>query len=326
MKNKKEIKFIEFFAGAGGMSLGLKMAGWTPLAAVEIMPTASETYEKNIPYKTKTHLMINGDITDPEIHQKLDDFVSKNSFDVLVGGFPCQGFSLAGLRDKNDDRNQLYKELFNFAKKHQPKYLLMENVKGILSMLNGEVIKKIVSDFESIGYNIEYKNLVSSDYGVPQRRERVIFIGNNINKKISFPVKMNKKTKTVRDAISDLIDMEQRPEFNHEFTKHSDEMVERLRKIQPGKSLYENYSDAWRRVFWDKPSPTVKENHGATFVHPSLPRVMTARELARLQSFPDDFIFSGAKKWQLVQLGNAVPPLMAKAIAKQITKDWGIYE
>ena len=212
--------------------------------------------------------------------------------------------------------------LFNFAKKHKPKYLLMENVKGILSMLNGEVIKKIIKDFESLGYNIEYKTLVSSDYGVPQKRERVIFIGNNINKTINFPKKNIKKEKTVRDAISDLAGIEESKEFNHILTKHSEDMVRRLADIKPGKSLYENYSDAWKRVHWDKPSPTVKENHGATFVHPDLPRVMTARELARLQSFPDSFKFYGAKKWQLVQLGNAVPPLMAKAIGKQIMEDW----
>ena len=318
----KDIKFVEFFAGAGGMSLGLKMAGWTPLAAVEIMPDAAKTYEMNIPYKTKPHLMINGDITKKEVHDKLDKFVSKHPFDVLVGGFPCQGFSMAGLRAEDDSRNTLYKELFDFAKKHKPKYLLMENVKGILSMLKGEVIKKIIKDFTSIGYNIEYKTLVSSDYGVAQRRERVIFIGNRIGAEINFPKKSVEVEKTVRDAITDLMDIAESKEFNHEFTKHSADMVKRLDKIPSGKSLYDNYSDAWKRVHWDKPSPTVKENHGATFVHPELPRVMTARELARLQSFPDKFKFCGAKKWQLVQLGNAVPVLMAKAIGKQIMEDW----
>ena len=318
----KEIKFVEFFAGAGGMSYGLKQAGWIPLAAVEIMPDASKTYEMNIPYKNKPHLMINGDITKPEVHKELDDFIDEHPFDVLVGGFPCQGFSMAGLRAESDERNELYIQLFEFAKRHKPSHILMENVKGILSMLEGEVIKKIIKDFTSIGYKMEYKTLTSSDYGVPQRRQRVIFIGNRVGAKINFPSKNVEVEKTVRDAITDLMNIPESKEFNHTMTKHSPSMVERLDKIIPGKSLYDNYSDAWKRVHWDKPSPTVKENHGATFVHPSLPRVMTARELARLQSFPDDYKFYGAKKWQLVQLGNAVPPLMAKAIGEQIEKDW----
>lgn len=319
---KREINFVEFFAGAGGMSLGLKMAGWRPLAAVEIMPQAAETYKKNIPSNRYPHLLINDDVTKKSVHDELDKFVSEHRMDVLVGGFPCQGFSLAGLRNPKDDRNQLYKELLRFASKHKPNYILMENVKGILSMLDGLVIKKIIEDFKNIGYKIEYKLLVSSDYGVPQRRERVIFIGTLLDNEINFPQKLTKKTVTVRDAISDLMTLNEDINFNHEFTKHKPEMVDRLKGIKPGKSLYDNYSDAWRRVEWDKPSPTVKENHGATFVHPELPRVMTARELARLQSFPDDFKFYGSKKWQLIQLGNAVPPLMAKAIALQISEDW----
>ena len=109
-------------------------------------------------------------------------------------------------------------------------------------------------------------------------------------------------------------------EFNHIFTKHKPEMKVALKNLKEGESLYPNYKDSWKKPFWNRPAPTVKENHGAVHVHPKLPRVMTPRELARLQSFPDNFIFKGAKKHQLVQIGNAVPPLMAKAIALAVRK------
>ncbi len=322
IKNKK-LTYVDLFSGAGGISQGFKMAGWIPLAAVELMPYASQTYEHNIPIKGKNHLMLNGDITNLKIKKELHSFLDDKEIDVITGGFPCQGFSMAGLRKVDDERNVLYKEIRDLAKRYNPKYIIMENVQGILSMLDGKVVKKIVSDFEKLGYKIKFKTLLSSDYGVPQNRKRVVFIANRLGEKISFPSPLKTEKKTVKDAIYDLKNIEENIEWGHIFTKHTPEMIKRLSKIKPGKSLYENYSDAWRRVYWDRPSPTVKENHGATFVHPDDPRVMTPRELARLQSFPDDFIFKGTKTNQLIQLGNAVPPLMAKAIAEEIMKNIG---
>ncbi|MGL5346406.1 MAG: DNA cytosine methyltransferase, partial [Peptostreptococcaceae bacterium] len=151
---------------------------------------------------------------------------------------------------------------------------------------------------------------------------RVIFICNRINK-INYhpqPLLKSSEYKTTRDAIEDLMDLEDNKEFNHVKTKHQGNMPERLAAVPEGASLYENYSDSWKKCPWDKPSCTVKENHGAVNIHPKRPRVITAREMARLQSFPDNFIFQGAKKWQLVQLGNAVPPLLGKAIALSVEK------
>ena len=120
--------------------------------------------------------------------------------------------------------------------------------------------------------------------------------------------------KSVKDGIERFMHLQEDKSINHEFTRHSKEMVDRLDKLKEGQSLYDNFADAWKRVYWNKASNTIKENHGGCNVHPKLPRVMTARELAALQSFPDDFIFEGAKKWQLVQIGNAVPPLLGKAV------------
>ncbi|MHA1847023.1 MAG: DNA cytosine methyltransferase, partial [Promethearchaeota archaeon] len=209
------------------------------------------------------------------------------------------------------------------------------------------VIEKIISGFNRIGYNVKYKLLNAVHYGVPQKRERVIFIGSNvfqINDSF-FPIpthgdksrvngkedKMRKKNAstmnldedlksfvTVKDAIGDLEDEKENKEWSHEFTKHKEDFVEKLSAVPIGETLYKRYRDAWFRLFPDQPSKTVKENHGGVFIHYKFPRVLTPRELARLQSFPDNFIFKGTKSNVLKQIGNAVPPGLARAIAKSI--------
>jgi DNA (cytosine-5)-methyltransferase 1 len=125
---------------------------------------------------------------------------------------------------------------------------------------------------------------------------------------------------TEGQAIAKYMDMAQDPSINHVFTKHSPQMIKRFAQVPEGKSLYGNYSDAWKKSPWDKPSCTIKENHGGVNIHPKLPRVLTAREMAALQSFPDNFFFCGTKKWQLVQIGNAVPPLLGKAVGLAVRK------
>ena len=164
--------------------------------------------------------------------------------------------------------------------------------------------------------------LNSADYSVPQLRKRVIFIGNRIGAKNYHPSPICKQSqyRTIGQAIWRYMDIEESEEINHVFSKHTEEMKKRLSAVPEGKSLYKNYSDAWKKSPWNKPSCTIKENHGGTNIHPKLPRCLTARELATLQSFPSDFIFKGSKKWQLVQIGNAVPPLMGKAIGLAIRK------
>ncbi|MGL4951873.1 MAG: DNA cytosine methyltransferase, partial [Mycoplasma sp.] len=184
------------------------------------------------------------------------------------------------------------------------------------------VEQKIISDFEAIGYQINSYILNAADYCTPQQRKRIIFIGNRIKKENLFPKPILQKENylTVGDAISDLMHLKEDYFFNHIFTKHNDEMKIKLSNVEEGKSLYKNYSDAWKKCEWNKPSCTIKENHGGVNIHPKLPRVLTPRELARLQSFPDDFIFLGSKKWQLVQIGNAVPCNLAKAIGISVEK------
>ena len=183
-------------------------------------------------------------------------------------------------------------------------------------MLNGLVEKKIVADFKEIGYNVNVTTLCAADYYTPQKRERVVFIGNRIGVTNYHPKPILSPSEyiTTGEAIGDLIDHPADPAFNHVPTQHRADMAQRILETPEGQSLYKGYSDAWKKCPWDEPSCTIKENHGGVNLHPKLPRVLTAREMARLQSFPDDFIFEGSKNKQLVQIGNAVPPLLGKAI------------
>ena len=241
---------------------------------------------------------------------------------VVAGGFPCQGFSMAGNRIVDDPRNSLYKELLEIVKYLQPDFVICENVKGLRSMLGGMVEQKILSDFKEIGYDMNVTTLCAADYTVPQKRERVIFIGNRLGKRNYHPQPMltPSQYKTTGEAIGDLMNHPEDKAFNHVPTRHKPEMQERMLACPEGQSLYKGDSDAWKKCPWDEASCTIKENHGGVNVHPKLPRVLTAREMARLQSFPDDFIFEGPKNKQLVQIGNAVPPLLGKAIGLAVRK------
>lgn len=313
--------FVDLFSGAGGLTCGLTMAGFTPVASVEIMPEAVETYKYNfIEQKGFDEEVEVRDIREESVKNSLYKSISDKHIHLIVGGFPCQGFSLSGNRVVTDERNNLYLEMLDIVDHIKPEYIVMENVEGLRSMLEGKIEEKIISDYKDIGYDINVTVLNSADYGVAQTRRRVIFIGNRINGKNYHPKPFVKKYKTLGEEIGRFMDMPEDKSINHVFTRHTKEMKERIQNTPEGMSLYGNYSDAWKKSPWDKPSCTVKENHGGVNLHPKLPRVLTPRELAALQSFPDDFIFKGAKKWQLVQIGNAVPPLLGKAIGIAVKK------
>lgn len=196
-----------------------------------------------------------------------------------------------------------------------------------MSNIRIKVSDKIKKTFNDIGYNVEYKLLNSANYGVPQLRERVIFIAvrNDLKLNISFPEETHSKNNldkknwvSVKDAIDDLKLKEEDKNFSHIFTKHSSEFIEKIKNTECGKSVNPKYSESNFKCIPDLPSNTVKENHGAVFVHYEKNRSMTPRELARLQSFPDNFIFKGSKASILKQLGNAVPCLLSEALAKNI--------
>ena len=188
--------FIDLFSGAGGLSCGLTMAGFTPLASVEIMPQAIETYEYNFILKKGFKEKIEArDIRSTNVKKDLYDSVAGNTVDLIVGGFPCQGFSLSGNRVVTDERNSLYLEMLKIVKHLQPEYIVMENVEGLRSMLDGKIEAKIIADYAEIGYKINVTVLNSADYGVAQIRKRVIFIGNRVNGTNYHPKPFIKKEK-----------------------------------------------------------------------------------------------------------------------------------
>jgi DNA (cytosine-5)-methyltransferase 1 len=325
-KNKEQrngLNFIDLFSGAGGLSCGLVMAGYTPVGSVEIMEQAVSTYKYNfVDKKGFKENVETRDIRDKSIKEDLYKSVSGVNVDLIVGGFPCQGFSMAGNRIVTDKRNTLYLDMLEIVDHIRPKVVVMENVTGLRSMLGGKVEEKIINDFEGIGYKINVATLNAADYYTPQTRKRVIFIGNRLGKENYHPKQILSPDKyiTTKEAISDLMKHKSDTLFNHIPTSHSEEMQKKLLSVKEGESLYKNYSDSWKKCPWNKPSCTVKENHGGVNIHPKLPRVLTAREMARLQSFPDDFIFQGSKKWQLVQIGNAVPCYLGKAVGLAVEK------
>ena len=313
--SKSEMTFVDLFCGAGGLSKGLEMAGLQGICGLDFFKEACMTYNRNF-----SHPFINGDIKEEKNKKLFYETVRKQlngrKLNIVAGGFPCQGFSMAGNRIIDDPRNSLYKELIEIVKELKPDFVICENVKGLRTMLGGLVEKKILSDFKDIGYEMNVATLCAADYYTPQKRERVIFIGNRIGKQNLHPKPLLSPNEyiTTGQAIKDLIDHPIDAAFNHVPTKHREDMARKIMETPEGKSLYKGYSDAWKKCPWNEPSCTIKENHGGVNLHPKLPRVLTAREMARLQSFPDDFIFEGTKNKQLVQIGNAVPPLLGKAI------------
>ncbi|MEG4346153.1 DNA cytosine methyltransferase [Microcoleus sp. A003_D6] len=307
-----DYRFVDLFCGAGGMTQGLLQAGFRPVASVEINPIASATHTKNFPdchhfcddIKNLNSQKLLAQIGSPEVH-------------LVVGGPPCQGFSVAGKRDPNDPRNRLFREFVRIVSEIRPWYVVMENVPGILTIQKGAVRQAICEAFEEIGYpHVSVAVLESAAYGVPQIRPRAIFIANRFGMPNPYPKPqlLSEQYTPIESAIDNLPEYTRIPEINHEWTRHSAEYMERLAKVPPGGSLYESYADAFKRQYPGKPSMTVKENHGGTHIHPYLNRVISAREMARLQTFPDSFIFEGSMKKAMWQIGNAVPPRLAECL------------
>lgn len=360
---------IDLFSGCGGVSLGFKWAGFNAVLASDIDENCEKTFTANFPETP----FICGDLS--SIKKEAFEANISTEIDVVIGGPPCQGFSLANKRRNtvaDDPRNKLFYEFVKVIDWYNPKSFVMENVKGLLSMKSGDVIKQIVNEFENageFGYEVKYQVLKASDYGVPQSRQRVIVIG--IRKDLGlipeFPVKKYAKEVTVNEAISDLPTIHAAEgtasqkytkkvqnayqEFmrknsksvkNHIAMRHTQRVIDRFKAIKNGQGLLDvwethgsvqrgdptkkstvKFSQNNQRLYGDKPAPTIAASFQSNFIHPKLDRNFTAREGARLQSFPDDFIFKGMRtkmSWekglsQYQQIGNAVPPLLAYEIA-----------
>ncbi|MDD2516046.1 MAG: DNA cytosine methyltransferase [Candidatus Gracilibacteria bacterium] len=309
------MKIISLFCGCGGLDLGFHMAGHEIVYANDFDKDSIETYKKN--FDTSNCVIEHKSIIDVNINNIPDG-------DIVIGGFPCQGFSVANIyRNEEDDRNKLYLELLRVIKGKNPKFFLAENVTGLCSLGGykndfdkskklGKIFKMILNDFRKIGYDVEWKILNSSDYGVPQNRKRVIIVGirNDLKYKYIFPKIKFINKKTVRDAIGDLPIEYSQNIPNHHGSKY---------KVKINGYLGN------RHIEWDKPAPTITGRGGGTggpiiMPHPSQERRMTVREYARIQTFPDNFIFEGSISSQYRQIGNAVPPLMGIEIGKQFNK------
>lgn len=304
---------VDLFAGAGGLSLGFHQANFEAVAAVELEAEACATYRRNFP---RAHVF-QGPI-EQVTEDALGEIVAGRTIHVVCGGPPCQGFSVAGRRDPEDSRNRLFAEFVRIVRYLRPWYVVLENVPGILTMRRGAFYQAIVDSFEEAGYRgMAVSVLESAAFGVAQLRPRAVFVANRFGKKNPFPgpLLQEKDYLPIESAISDLRSRPPNPAINHEWTRHSKRMEERLATVPPGGSLYSSYIDAWKRQYPGLPSMTIKENHGGTHIHPELNRVLSAREMARLQGFPDDFVFESRMKRVMWQVGNAVPPPLARHVA-----------
>jgi DNA (cytosine-5)-methyltransferase 1 len=299
--------------------VGVTSAGFKKLFSVEIDADASNTIRHNFPDSTHFETPIEN-LTEDE----LDAALKGQKVDVIFGGPPCQGFSVAGLRNPHDPRNMLFKEYIRIVKHIQPAFVVLENVPGILTMERGRVFGEILSQFAAAGYpNMTARILEAATFGVPQLRTRAIFSANRLGVENPYPKEKLSRSEyiPIEQAINDLKHIPRFGVSNHEWTAHSPKLEKRIAAIPPGGSLYETFRDAYKRQYVGVPSMTVKENHGGCHVHYELNRVLSAREMARLQTFPDSFFFTGTFKRAYWQIGNAVPPLMAKEIALALTPE-----
>lgn len=310
MKNQS-LRVMSLFTGGGGLDVGLEMAGLETTTCVDHDPDSCRTLRHNRPAWN----VYEGDIR---------DFEPEGNFDIVVGGPPCQGFSTAGKGDPNDPRNFLWKEYFRIVEKVKPLALLLENVSGMASKKNAHHLKAFIESLEKLGYSVTSGILDAADFGVPQHRKRLIVLA-GLGWQPSLPVPVEgRELVGAKAAIGDLVRNTKAP--NHEPNDHADHVVERWKKLKEGE-VDPNYRRG--RIYSDKPSPTIragggygpKGDHLAGFhppIHYSLPRQLTVRESARIQSFPDDWVFQGSKTAQGRQVGNAVPPLLAKAIGQAL--------
>lgn len=356
------LNVIDLFCGCGGFSYGFSSAGFNVALGIDMWSDAIVTYLHNHPNAKA----INEDITNVTASQLLEKAeLSADEVDVIIGGPPCQGFSISGKRLIDDPRNKLYKSFVEMVTEIKPKMFVMENVPGMLSMGKGAVKEQVIEDFKNAGYVVESKVLTASDYGVPQARRRFFIVGINPDKikntvKFVFPNPTNGDGEglqpyvTCRDALSDLdfisdeVPLPEKSSYkfspqsryqelmrqrssillNHVATIHTSKTKEIIAMVPDG----ENYKSlpkelwqtrkvhiAWTRMNSKKPCFTIDTGHNHHF-HYRANRVPTVRESARIQSFPDDFEFIGIKTSQLKQVGNAVPPLLAEAVAKEVRK------
>lgn len=353
-----KLRMLDLFCGAGGFAVGCAWAGFQSVLGIDHFEPAMKTWTKNHPKS----IGCLGDITkiDPEIIKELLMEKGVAHVDLITGGVPCQGFSIANRKhNDNDERNYLFLEYMKFVKVFQPEYIILENVSGMRSTAGGKFENEIKEYMSDLGYETTVKLVSAAEFGVPQVRQRLVFVGVKRNCGLKefyvFPEgEFKENYRTVKDAISDLPyldnneqatvykkkklteyqklmrgigDMEVIPEakklYNHVAPNHPQETISRIASTEPGKPMYEKFKQRIR-LRYDLPSPTQLAGGirpQFQFGHPEQPRGLTIRERARIQSFPDSYIFEGGIVQERVQTGNAVPPLLVYNIAKPIAED-----
>ena len=357
-RDKFDMKYsvVDMFCGAGGLSKGFLDAGYDVKFGIDWDDAALLTFSKNHGDAEAFKLDLFDLDNVSQIEKKLKE-KNVSKLDVLIGGPPCQGFSLAGNRIESDERNTLYKAMVKTADLLKPRIILLENVPGMLKLYGGKVKEKIFEDFENIGYKMNVKVLYAPEYGVPQIRKRAFFVGIlDSEEKFIYPEPILNEENfiTCEQAIGDLPSLEGDEDYdvktvreyivkpsseyerkmrensahvyNHTPTKHAQKTIEHIKFVPDGgkytdlpPELSKNfkYHESLHRYNSKKPSLTIDTGHRTHF-HYKYNRIPSVRENARLQSFPDDFIFYGNKQQQYKQVGNAVPPLLGYALANQI--------
>ncbi|WP_062568685.1 DNA cytosine methyltransferase [Pseudoalteromonas arabiensis] len=372
---------ISLFCGAGGCSLGFKQAGYKILMATDIDKAAIETYKLNFP-ETDTLLKNIDDIDFNEVMVNYD--LKEGELDFLIGGPPCQGFSTAGTRFWDDPRNHLLKSYINALKIMKPKWFMMENVEGLLTSNKGIYVTEAVKAFTELGYKVRVEKVYSQEYGVPQRRKRVIVLGNSLGMDFSMPKPTAKVTGqifrnsdvTLQNAIESLPDASPkrnhtvvaqnfvpRDEFDsylrakteeiteHFFTPLKGIQLERVSALRSGQTMkdlpehlqHESFKkranrrvadgtptekrggapSGMKRLHSNEPCLTITGAATRELIHPFHDRPLTIREAARVQTFPDNFLFFGNSSQKIQQIGNAIPPILARTIAIHVEQKYG---
>lgn len=351
---KTEWNAIDLFAGCGGLSKGFMDAGFHIIAGVDNDQAALNTFAKN----HNGAEVLNADLSRQETFDEIKRIAGRHTIDVIIAGPPCQGFSRSGPRNFDDARNKLYLAVIEMVRQFQPMGFVIENVPGMATLYQGQIKEEILRRFDAIGYHVACRILCAADYGVPQMRKRLIFLG--IRKDIGTPefpepVFTPENYRTCRDAISDLpsrVDElgEEVSEYaglpqteyqklmrgncdvlyNHVATNHTQMVKDTIalvpeggnyKDLPPGWGESRRFNEAWTRYDGSKPSKTIDTGHRNHF-HYQYNRVPTIRENARLQSFPDDFVFTGTRTQQNRQVGNAVPPLLGQALGEALLRSF----
>lgn len=348
------LNVIDLFCGCGGLSLGFKLAGYNIVGGVDVNKDAIETFNSN--FKNAEGICF--DLLKMDSKYIVEVFGDLKNIDVIIGGPPCQGFSSANRykREEDDERNKLFFEFVKFVDLANPKAIVIENVRGIVTNNNGYAKDRIYEIFESRGYKVNHQILDASMYGVPQKRLRNFFV---ITKNVKFNFELLKKSRdivTVKEAIGELyhfdkvekkdhykIHVSPKTEYqkylrneesliyNHEIKYPAEIVQNRISYVPQGgnwrdipEELFENnrnnrHSSAFKRLNEKDTSVTIDTgNAHSNYFHPLYNRIPTVREAARIQSFNDAFIFKGSRTAQYRQVGNAVPPLLSKAIAEEL--------